>query len=287
MPDRQLTEASVFMWSRERELVPVYDRLLTLGASTDCLEEIRELCALHQDKVTDCTALLAALGVEAPGDYASLETPEDVKAVIILVWNKENESLDRGWLRLDPLIEDESARAILIRASRRHARQIQLLKEIARKCKITLIVVAPGVSPWPVPAPCPTPVMPPAVGGVQEYIVQPGDTMWLIAARFGVTLDELIRANPQIRNPELIYPGEIIRIPRGGAVSGTAPSPPAGGMGPAGRRYIVRQGDTIEIIARRFGLNVSELAAFNPQLEPPYTLAPGQVIMIPAGGAVG
>jgi LysM repeat protein len=46
-------------------------------------------------------------------------------------------------------------------------------------------------------------------------------------------------------------------------------------------------GDTIELIAARFSLNVSELTAFNPDLRPPYTLSPGQVIMIPSMGAVG
>jgi spore coat assembly protein SafA len=280
MPDRELTEASVFMWSRERELVPVYDRLLVMGATTDCLSEIQELCGIHREKMADCDSLLAALGVEAPGDYSSLETGDTVESVMNLIWTKENESLDGGWLRVDPFIEDESARAILIRGSRRHSRQLLLLKEIARRCRFTLIIVVPGR-----PVPVPMPVPPPAPGpilGVLDYVVQPGDTMWLIAGRFGVSLDALIRANPQVRNPELIFPGEIVHIP-GGAMAPGGPGPGPGGA----RRYVVMQGETIEIVARRFGLSVSELAAFNPQLQPPYTLTPGQVVMIPVTGAVG
>lgn len=288
MADQQLTESSVFMWSRERELVPVYDRLMTLGATTDCLQEIQELCALHKDKMTDCTALLAAMGVQAPGDYAMLPISDDPKLVIVLIWTKENESLNDGWLPMDPLIEDEMARAILIRASRRHARQLQLIKEIARKCGITLVIVMPGAHPPVTPAPMPMPpTMPPwaPVGGVTEYIVQAGDTMWVISKRFGVSLDSLIRANPQIKNPDVIYPGEVIRIPVSGGMAPAMPGTPSGQM--EGRRYIVRQGETIEIIAQRFGINVTELTAFNPQLKPPYTLTAGQVIMIPASGAVG
>ena len=56
MPDRELTESGVFMWSRERELVPVYDRLAVLGATTECIAEIQELCAAHKDKIADCDA---------------------------------------------------------------------------------------------------------------------------------------------------------------------------------------------------------------------------------------
>jgi len=39
-----------------------------------------------------------------------------------------------------------------------------------------------------------------------------GDTLWGIAARYGKTVEELIALNPQIRNPNLIYPGDVIRI---------------------------------------------------------------------------
>ncbi len=47
------------------------------------------------------------------------------------------------------------------------------------------------------------------------YKVQPGDSMWKIAVRFEIGLAELIKANPQIRNPALIYVGQIINIPEG------------------------------------------------------------------------
>jgi spore coat assembly protein SafA len=45
------------------------------------------------------------------------------------------------------------------------------------------------------------------------YIVKEGDTLWDIARRFGVSLEALLKANPQIKNPDLIYPGQEIRIP--------------------------------------------------------------------------
>jgi molybdate transport system substrate-binding protein len=46
-----------------------------------------------------------------------------------------------------------------------------------------------------------------------DYTVQPGDTMFIIAQRLGIDLDALIAANPQIENPDLIYPGQVINVP--------------------------------------------------------------------------
>lgn len=47
----------------------------------------------------------------------------------------------------------------------------------------------------------------------RQYVVQSGDTLSAIAASFGVSLDNLIAANPQIADPNLIYPGQMIVIP--------------------------------------------------------------------------
>ncbi|MBP7332828.1 MAG: LysM peptidoglycan-binding domain-containing protein [Desulfotomaculaceae bacterium] len=48
-----------------------------------------------------------------------------------------------------------------------------------------------------------------------DYTVQSGDTLFLIARRFGLTLDALLAANPGIRDPDLIYPGQVITVPVG------------------------------------------------------------------------
>lgn len=45
------------------------------------------------------------------------------------------------------------------------------------------------------------------------HTVVQGDTMWKIAVRYQIGVSELIRANPQISNPSLIYPGQKINIP--------------------------------------------------------------------------
>lgn len=45
------------------------------------------------------------------------------------------------------------------------------------------------------------------------HTVIKGDSMWKIAVKYEVGLDELKRANPHIENPALIYPGQILSIP--------------------------------------------------------------------------
>ena len=45
------------------------------------------------------------------------------------------------------------------------------------------------------------------------HTVVSGDSMWKIAVKYQVGLSEIISANPQISNPELIYPGQKINIP--------------------------------------------------------------------------
>ena len=51
-------------------------------------------------------------------------------------------------------------------------------------------------------------------GGTQvsrTYTVQPGDTLWKIAIQFGTTVETLARLN-DIKNPDLIYPGQVLRL---------------------------------------------------------------------------
>lgn len=47
---------------------------------------------------------------------------------------------------------------------------------------------------------------------LETYRVQPGDTLSEIARRYQVSLPELVRWN-RLRNPDLLYPGQLLRIP--------------------------------------------------------------------------
>jgi uncharacterized YkwD family protein/spore coat assembly protein SafA len=50
-----------------------------------------------------------------------------------------------------------------------------------------------------------------------SHTVVPGDTMWKIAVKYQVGLSEIKGANPHIKNPDLIYPGQVLNIPEGDA----------------------------------------------------------------------
>ena len=64
-----------------------------------------------------------------------------------------------------------------------------------------VICLPPGI---PGPVPCP---------GGTIYRVQPGDSLYLIGLRFGIPLDRLIAANPQIQDPARLTIGQPICIP--------------------------------------------------------------------------
>ncbi len=68
--------------------------------------------------------------------------------------------------------------------------------------------------------------MPP--GGGQVVVVQPGQCLWLIAERVygnGVRYTLIFQANrSQIRNPNLIYPGQVFTLPSAAPTGGTPPS---------------------------------------------------------------
>jgi tyrosinase len=96
-----------------------------------------------------------------------------------------------------------------------------------------------------------------------SYVVQPGDTLSGIAELFTVTLAALEAANPQITNPNLIFPGQVVHIP--------------GGV----QTYVVQPGDTLSGIAQQFGEPLAEIEKANPQITNPDLIFPGQVVVIP------
>ena len=47
-----------------------------------------------------------------------------------------------------------------------------------------------------------------------SHTVAKGDTMWKLAVKYEVGTSEIIAANPQVSNPDLIYPGQVLNIPQ-------------------------------------------------------------------------
>lgn len=52
-----------------------------------------------------------------------------------------------------------------------------------------------------------------SAANVDTYTVVKGDSLWKIAVKYQVGLSEIISANPQFKNPNLIYPGDKVYVP--------------------------------------------------------------------------
>lgn len=110
-----------------------------------------------------------------------------------------------------------------------------------------------------------------ALAQTRTHTVQPGETLFSIARRYGLTVEQVAAANG-ITNPALIYAGQVLVIPGGSA-------PPSSGMG----AYVVQPGDTLFSIARRHNTTVEVMIRLNG-LTNPDVLAAGQVLVVPGGG---
>lgn len=110
----------------------------------------------------------------------------------------------------------------------------------------------------------------------KTYIVVSGDTLSSIALRFGTTVNELVQLN-NITNPNLIYPGEVLKIPTNVSVKSGATS------NQHSSTYVVQSGDTLSGIASKFGITVQYLARING-ISNPNLIYPGEVLKIESSG---
>ena len=128
------------------------------------------------------------------------------------------------------------------------------------------------------------------VASALTYRVTWGDTLSQIAGRFGVSLTDILNANPQITNPNLIYVGQDLEIPTSDTPTAT-PTPPPGNTPtptppPTGSQtYIVQAGDTLSAIARRFNTTISAIAQASGISNINYIYI-GQRLTIPGSGPV-
>lgn len=105
------------------------------------------------------------------------------------------------------------------------------------------------------------------------YTVQPGDTLYSIAARYGSIVPAIEQANslyPPFTDPGMIFPGQLLVIPGGRF----------------GYRYEVfytaAPGDNLLTIAQRFSVDIDLLFGINSQIANPNIIYPNQVIRVPA-----
>ncbi len=110
--------------------------------------------------------------------------------------------------------------------------------------------------------------------GCGSYVtVQWGDTLSGLAAQCGTSVEAIRAANPGLG--WWLFAGQIIYLP-----SGYTSTPVY--QYPSASTYTVQAGDTLAIVAARYGISVYDLWAANPQIWDPSLIYVGQVINIPA-----
>ncbi|MDF2724223.1 MAG: lysM domain protein [Paenibacillus sp.] len=100
---------------------------------------------------------------------------------------------------------------------------------------------------------------------MQIEVVQPGDSLWAIARRYGVSVDEIVRLN-EIEDPTRLAVGQALVVPTSDTI------------------HTVIPGETLWTISRRYGVSVEEIARAN-HLTDPSQLYVGQRLQIPGLGA--
>jgi LysM repeat protein len=123
-----------------------------------------------------------------------------------------------------------------------------------------------------------TPAEPPIEApAARTHRVASGESFDVIARRYGLTTAQLQAANPGIQ-PRRLQIGHTLTIPAGTGTS--APSETSSTARPATRTHRVASGETLDGIARRYGVTVSALQSVNGNVQP-RRLQIGQTLVIP------
>jgi len=130
-------------------------------------------------------------------------------------------------------------------------------------------------------------------GAPVEHVVRPGETLNTIARRYGVSMTTILRAN-QIGDPNLIKIGQTLNIWTTEEVTETASDSTTDTTVSAATvetveievplTHVVRSGETLGIVARNYGVTLSELVSANSIGNPDRVLV-GDVLVIPGRAA--
>lgn len=114
--------------------------------------------------------------------------------------------------------------------------------------------------------------------------MQRGDTLFGIARRYGLTVDGLAQANPDLH--DRLRAGQLIRLPASESavrtsdfiqpVSLKASNPKSDQP----LRYTIMRGDTLSTIAERFEVSLADITAWNPAFRKTRTIRTGQSIIV-------
>jgi LysM repeat protein len=101
-----------------------------------------------------------------------------------------------------------------------------------------------------------------------QHILQPGETLAVLALEYNTTIAEIRRYNPTL--PDDPEPGQVVDLPI------EIPKPPQDSF-----RYVVKPGDTLVQLSQRFNTNISTLVRLN-NIANPDIIFPGRILIIPS-----
>ncbi|WP_438347098.1 LysM peptidoglycan-binding domain-containing protein [Paenibacillus sp. FA6] len=105
------------------------------------------------------------------------------------------------------------------------------------------------------------------------HMVKKGDTLYNLSGKYGIPLEKLIEANPQLLDPNKLNIGDKVKIPSK-SVSTSKPED-------AVHKHVVKQGDSLWKISKAWGVTLKEMLDANSHLKNPNALLVGEVVNIP------
>jgi LysM repeat protein len=142
----------------------------------------------------------------------------------------------------------------------------------------TATLPLPTETPTSTETPTITPT--PTIDGPFFYTIQEGDTIFGIAAQFGVDINRLLEVN-QLTFDSVIVPGQQILIPDPNEELPTATPLPIGLPPGTEIEYTVQSGDTLTTIAEKFNSTSEAILEANEEIENANDIFVGQVIIVP------
>ncbi len=114
--------------------------------------------------------------------------------------------------------------------------------------------------------------------GTGVHVVRRGETLSGIAAAYGTSTSGL-RASNSLRNADRIYVGQRLKVPAGAPTTSSTVAPGRGTSAAERKTHVVRSGDTLLAIARRYGTTVRAIQNANKIRST--VIRPSQVLIIP------
>ena len=241
----------------------------------------------------------------ANAELGSVFTPNDARVEPAVIASSDTRAADLNgyWLKV-PADHAEQVRALLEQRTQlfdfiEHViRAGETFWALAKRygSSVDLIVDEnPGLHPQRlrpgqtavVPLLAVTPVAVPS-GATVEHRVRPGETLWVLALRYGSSVERILRENPGV-NPRRLRPGLTVIIPLPGSVPDVdrrrASRTPWMAQAGSGAVHVVEHGDSLWDIARTHGVTVEALAASNGR-SPDDIIKPGETLIVQAGGTL-